>query len=511
MNPSNLLEMIFRRKLIAVCLPLLILTMGLIIALFFPRSYRSEARLFLQIGRESVGIDPTAQTGQQMISLQQQGRDSEVTSASDLLTSRGVIGLVVDRLGPEVVLSGAPAGEGEATVNPIADALDATLGQLIALIKSIDPISDREEAIIEIEKNLSVDAEIDSTILNLTYTTKTPAGAKQVLDKLIKIYQEEHMRIHRNTGSRSFFQEQGEILRTQLDESMNAIRMAKNEMGLSSINARRSNLENQLQSVQLAIYGAQTERSAAEASLKDLTMQLSNLPERMISSKKLIPNEGADLLREQLYALQVRKMDLKSRFSDTHPLVMAVSAQLEAAEEVVNDQSNTREETTDDVNPIHRQLSLSVKQNESTIAGLKARLDKLAKQEEFIRSDLEKLNFDEVRLAELERDNQLLSKKYFQYTENLEQARIDEALEDNMISSVSIAQKPTFAEKPVSPSKLLVGLGAIMLAFAGTGGLLVGLEQIDTKIRNSEVVEEVLDLPVLATIPDSSTYSRVYS
>lgn len=511
MNLSNLLEMLFRRKLLATCLPLLIIGMGLAIAIFFPRSYRSEARLFLQIGRESVGIDPTAQTGQQMISLQQQGRDTEVTSASDLMTSRGVISIVVDELGTEMVLSGAPFGEGEKKANPFADAMDATLGRLMATLKSIDPISDREEAIIEIEKNLGVDSEIDSTLLNLTYTTKTPAGAKLVLEKLIDVYQEEHMRIHRNTGSRSFFQEQGELLRTQLDHSMESIRKAKNEMGLSSITARRSNLENQLQSVQLSIYGAQTERSSAEASLKDLTMQLNDMPERMISSKKLIPNEGADLLREQLYTLQVRKMDLKSRFSDSHPLVMAVSAQLDAAEEVVNGQSNTREETTDDVNPIHRQISLSVKQNESSIAGLKARLDKLANQEELIRNDLEKLNFDEVRLAELERDNQLLNKKYFQYSENLEQARIDEALEDNMISSVSIAQAPTFAEKPVSPSKLLVGLGAIMLAFAGTGGLLLGLEQIDTKVRNSEVVEEIVDLPVLATIPESSTYSRVYS
>ncbi len=508
---GSLLEMLFRRKKLALGLPILIIGMGLAIALFFPRTYQSQARLFLQIGRESVAIDPTAQTGQQMISLQQQGRDSEVTSAMDLMTSRQVIGKVVDNLTPEMILAGAPLGEGESETNFLSETIGTAISSLIATIKSIDPISDREEAIIKVEKSLEVDSERDSTMINLAYSTKSPRGAQMILDEIIKVYKEEHLRIHRNDGSHEFFNKQSEELRARLDNAMETIRKEKNAMGITSISDRRTNLESQLQSVQLASYNSASELAAAEASLADLTIQLGNLPERMIATKKQVPNEGADLLREQLYALKVRKMDLKARYNDSHPLVRAVSDQVDAAEEEVNKLSELREETTDDVNPIHRELSLSVKQTEGRIAGLNGRLTTLDEQEELIRSDLEKLNADEVRLHQLERDKDLLNKKFYQYTENLEQARIDEALEEDLISSVSIAQEPTLTEKPVSPSKVLVGLGSLVLAFAGTGGLLLGMEQIDTKVRDDNTVERIAELPVLATIPESSSHSRVYS
>lgn len=510
-SASDVLEALFRHRVKATLIPATILGLGLAIALFAPRTYRSEAKLGLQVGRQSVNIDPTAQTGQQMISLQQMGREGEVTTAMDLIRSRGVIEKVVDRIGPDYILRGGPEGSGEQGVvgATIGTAVDATLGNLIRTIKSIDPISDREEAIIEVEENLGVDAERDSTLIDITYSTASPIGAQTVLSTLVDIYQEEHLRIHRNEGSRAFFQEQEASFRDQLNEAMDAVRAAKDEIGVASIDARRTNLEQQLQSITMAAYQADAERTAQLAELRDLRRQLSSMPERLISSTKQVPNVGADLLRDQLYALQVRQADLKARFSDTHPAVVAVSAQIEQAEKVVDEQQEVREETTDDVNPIHRALSLETKQTESLVASLDARLKMLADQDRSVRQDLEKLNADEVRLAQLERDQSILNRKYFRYSDNLEQARIDAELEAQKISSVSIAQSPTLAEKPVSPKKVFVGLGAMALALAATAATILGLEQASDKLRSEDAIEEATGVPVLATVPDTPVHGRV--
>ncbi|QDT68389.1 Chain length determinant protein [Planctomycetes bacterium MalM25] len=507
----DVLEMLFRHKWKALLIPTCVIGLGLAIALFLPRTYRSEAKLALQVGRQSVNIDPTAQTGQQMIAIQQQGREGEVITAMDLLRSRGVVAKVVDKLGADYVLRGGPPGEGEPSA--VAKAVNATVGEAarwaITQLKSIDPISREEEAIIEIEENLAVDAERDSILILVSYSTDSAIGAQQVLSTLIDVYQDEHLRIHRNDGSRLFFQQQEELHRGEYDTAMGAVRDAKDEMGVASVEARRQNLEAQLQATTLSRFEAESARSAALSAVKDLERQLSDMPERLIASKTSIPNEGADLMREQLYALQVRQADLKARYSDTHPLVVAVTRQVEEAEQVVDGESSVREETVDDVNPIHRQLTLNLKLKQSELASLDGRLKALVEQEKGVRTELEKINTNAVRLARLERDESLASRKYYRYADNLEQARIDEELERQKISSINIAQDPTLAEKPVSPSKAIVALASMALAFAGTFASILGFEQLNDKPRSESSLEQATGVPVLASIPDSAVHGRV--
>lgn len=509
---TDVLESLFRHKWKAILIPTLVLGAGVAIALFLPRTYRSEAKLALQVGRQSVNIDPTAQTGQQMIAIQQQGREAEVITAMDLLRSRGVIAKVVERLGADYVLRGGPETEGEPP-SDFAVAIDETLGEAarwaITQIKSIDPVSREEEAIIEVEDNLDVDAERDSTLILVSYNTDSAIGAQKVLQTLIDVYQEEHLRIHRNEGSRLFFQRQEKEFRDKYDAAMGAVRDAKDEMGVASVEARRQNLEAQLQSTTLAVFAAETDRRAALSELEDLKAQLSDLPERLIASKTSIPNEGADLMREQLYALQVRQADLKARYSDTHPLVTAVTRQVEEAQQVVDGESNVREETVDDINPIHRQLSLSLKQKQSELASLEGRLEALAKQESEVRKNLAKVNTDAVTLSQLEREESLASRKFYRYADNLEQARIDEELQRQKVSSINIAQDPTLAEKPVSPAKAVIALASMVLAMAGTFATILGFEQLNDKPRDDATIEQATGVPVLASIPDSAVHGRV--
>ncbi len=510
----SMVETLFRHRIKAVLIPTLILAAGLGIALFAPRQYRSEAKLALQIGRQSVNLDPTAQTGQQIIGIQQMGRDAEVITALDLIKSRGVLSKVVQRVGADYVLRGGPAGEGDdVPAGPVQRVYDATFGAAmhgaIAALKSIDPIDRDEEAVIEIERNLVADSERDSTLLLVSYSTDTPEGAQHILATLIDVYRNEHLRINRNQGSRNFFQEQEELIREQLDAAMDRVRKAKNEIGVASIDTRRQNLENQLQSITMSAFQSESERNALVAELKDLNLQIGAMPERLISSKTLMPNEGADLLREQLYSLQVKQADLKARYSSSHPLVIAISQQIDEAEKVVDSQSNVREETVDDINPFHRELSLAANQKRSQLASLEARLQSLRHQDETVRQDLEKVNLDAMHIAQLEREQEILARKYSRYADNLEQTRIDQELEEQSVSSISTAQEPTFAKKPVSPSKLVVALGSIVLAFAGTAATILGLEQLSEKVRDERTIEKITGAPVLAVIPDSGVYGRV--
>jgi len=54
-----------------------------------PRKYISESRLFVRVGRENIGLDTTATTGQ-TISLAE-SRENEITSILDILESQTVL------------------------------------------------------------------------------------------------------------------------------------------------------------------------------------------------------------------------------------------------------------------------------------------------------------------------------------------------------------------------------------------------------------------------------------
>lgn len=447
-------------------IPTLSISLGLAIVLFWPRTYRSEAKLFLQVGRESVGLDPTATTGQ-TINLMQSGREDEIKSAIELMTGREVISAVVDQLSPEFVLGHIGPGAKGAS-NPVTKALKNIVGTSIGWLKSIDPVPQAEEAIVEVERNLDATAERGSTVIVCRYEADSPELAKAVLAAIVAEYRKEHLRVHRNQDSLTFFIEQQDELREHLDDVTKRVRDAKNELKISSVDGRRSTLEQQLHQVELAHYEAEQERATAESRIEELERQLEQEPETLVTSRRLVPNSGADLMREQLYALRVREKDLQARYSSDHPLLAAIQNQVAEAQGLVEQEEGERAETTNRINPIHQSLSLELKQLQGQLAGLLSRLDTLAEQKKGVLERLQEINSHQIVISQLELEEQVARNSWLKYTDNLEQARIDQERASSRISNISLAQAPTLAHRPVKPSKVLVLLGSLFLAGSGT-------------------------------------------
>ncbi len=398
---TTILETVFRHKWKIVLLPLLILSIAVLVILFYPRSYISEARILVQVGRESVGIDPTASTGA-MISLQQTGRDDEMTSAVDVLQSREVLALVVDRLGSDTVLGDGKV-EGVREVHPVVNAIKGYIGSALAMVKDIDKVSEREEAIIELRKALYVTVERGSTIMKWEVEADSPELAQTILKELIIVFQEEHLRIHRNQNSKQFFVNQLSQLDEDLASAQNKLRDAKNEIGVVSILDRRTTLESEMKEVEVAQYAARQELSRTVATLNDLIAQTETIPMRDTGDKRTMPNSGADQLNSQLYALKVKRLDLVSRLSEEHPMVQAVTRQIKEAQYVVDSEESTRQEVVDRVNPIHEALLLQLAQQQSARAGLDALLETLDQQRASVLKNLHDLNNAEVRIDDLTR------------------------------------------------------------------------------------------------------------
>ncbi len=164
----DILWIVFRHKGKAFTFFVLTMVATVSIILWYPRRYRSEAKLFVRLGRETVALDPTATTGQRVALME--SRDNEINSVVEMLKSRGLAEKVVDQLGPQAIL--------DADINdePAEGASKESyqfLANLAAKIANIDPTTPRDRAIRRISQGLDVEAEKKSNVITVRYAAPT--------------------------------------------------------------------------------------------------------------------------------------------------------------------------------------------------------------------------------------------------------------------------------------------------------------------------------------------------
>jgi uncharacterized protein involved in exopolysaccharide biosynthesis len=204
---------------------------------------------------------------------------------------------------------------------------------------------------------------------------------------------------------------------------------------------------------------------------------------------------------QQLYALQLQETDLKSKYTAGHPKLIAIQKQLAEAEAKYKLKETTSQETTDDINPIHRELTLDLLKLDTQKAGVLGKIKTLEKQRLEILEKLREINSHEIEVANLEREQAIREKKYLTYTDSLEQARINKELERMRVSSVVVASPATLQERPVSPSKAMVALFGLGLICAGGAALALLLAKLDDRLTTPVAVRSRIGIPVLATLP----------
>ena len=243
----------------------------------------------MRVGRESIGLDPTATTGQ-TIALQQADRKDEIKSAIEVIKSRSVVAQAVDMVGPEVVLHGEAGDEKEP--KPLVQTLMTPVRQIMAWVKSIDPISDREEAIVRVERHMHVSAERESTVVVVQYDAKTPQLRRKCAPR-------SSTPIKTRTCASTAARNRGHSSPSNKIDCKNsstnrskAQRTAKNEMGLANIELRRKTLESQFSAVELDRLTTEQQLATSQARIEELKAQLDKVPERLVASKKSVPNQA---------------------------------------------------------------------------------------------------------------------------------------------------------------------------------------------------------------------------
>lgn len=214
-------------------------------------------------------------------------------------------------------------------------------------------------------------------------------------------------------------------------------------------------------------------------------------------------------MREDFYTNQLRLTELRAKLSPSHPLLMATEKQVEEGKRILQQESESREEIVDDLNPLHKDIKRATEMQMSSLAGLEAEKSKLEVQKAELTESIVEFNKAEVEISRLEQEVAIAKAKYSQYSDNLQEASFNKAMEESAISSVNIQSKPQLEQKPIRPSKVLVGLGGVFLAFASVLGSILISEKMDDRLRSAKEIAEITELPVLGTLAESIANKRI--
>jgi succinoglycan biosynthesis transport protein ExoP len=481
--------------------------------MLWPRSYRSQAKLLLRLSRENARLDPTVTLGSDPAVAPPQSQEAELASLVEMMYSRSLLEDVADRIGTEAILKDVVrGGEEEVELSPLEQWTEEAKAHVgiaaaetkaaLAQVNLAEPAGEREQAIIKLEKQISVESVKRSNVLKLSYFSKNPQLSQQVVTALIEGYLDLHGSLKSPTETYDFLETQAAATETELLEKQRLLKELRNEVGIASRDEQRKLLVQRVSKYEELYEEVVQEVAVANADIEAVQGQLDALdPTRQEAAEEGFSNEGTDAMRAQYFALKMQEKQLATRQMASHPELISIRAQIEEAGKLLDSESDTRTRTKTAVNPLYELGQSVLFQSNRTVATNQAREKKAAAQLAGARAVLRQFNEDEVLLAQAERDVELLDERYRGYSRSLDQARIDEAMALAKLSNVSVIQEPTFEEKPVDPKialNLVIGLLAGLFAAAG----LVGYsEYSDQSLRDPRDIEDKLQAPVIAVIP----------
>ena len=475
-----------------------------------PELYRSEAKLLVRLGRESVTLDPTVTTGQ-IINVSQTW-ESEVNVELEILKSRELLEKIVDSIGSDTLLRRSS----QKFFNKSADEkmIRETSRQATTEVMNTEsnreqlntakPSDNRDRAVHAVMKNLQVKTQKDSRIIGISYESESPKLAQNVIATLIDYYLEKHIAVHQTPGSDQFFLQQVSDLRGKLALSENELRGLRDESGISSLEEQRQVILSRIAELEGQIGAAEAELAACRAKIQELQKTVSSIPETLVTQETTgFSNQAVDLMRAKLYELQLKEHDLLSMFTEESQQVQMIRKEVAEAQTLLDKEiaKTGRTEVSKGINIIYTQTQSALFTEQANLSSIQSKIVNLKEQLATAKEGLKAINEADLKITSLRREINMQEVSYQRYSENLEQARIDHALDREKISNISVVQPATFPTLPVSQRRSLKLALGILVGILGGIGLAFFFEYIDHSIRTPKEVEEKLLLPTLASIP----------
>jgi uncharacterized protein involved in exopolysaccharide biosynthesis len=359
-----------------------------------------------------------------------------------------------------------------------------------------------EGAVRRLAGKLEVQPVRKSRLITISYRSADPQLSAAVLRSLADAYLAKHVEIRRPSGQQDFFEQQMEQARRTLRDSEAQMVAFTRGRGVVSAALERDLALQKLSDAQAADLGVQASIAEAAERVRSLASKLRDLPPQRVTQVRNEDNpQLQEKMKSKLLELELKRMELLVKFQPSYRLVQAVDEQIVQAKSTI---------AAEDLQPLRDELTEQNPEYEwASAERLKAQVEEQSLEErhsvthvQVARYELaaEKLGENAVTQDDLERKLKAAEDKYLLYANKREEARIGDALDDNGILNVALAEQPRVPALPARP--LWAGM---LVSFIAAGAFSTGLafvaDRFDPSFRTAEDVIGYLGMSVLASLP----------
>lgn len=480
----GLLTIGFRRRRLAIICLAATVVVTVLAAWIFPR-YKGETKLMLVTQR----ADPvmTATSGQEGsgVLAQPMITDEELKSEVDLLTSYDLLREVVRASHPENTSEKHP------------------LAFLFAWKKRFTTPEEREAAmVLKLNADLSAEVAKGSNVILVGYKNRDPEVAKRVLDKLVELYIQRYLAVHRPVGQYQFFQQQADQYQRNLNRAEAALSDFSTKYGAVNPAADRDIVLQKQNEFKYTLHQTEVSISETENRVHSLGAQLKTTPERITTQLKRADNpQLLQQLKSTLLDLQLKRVALLTKFQPNYRPVQEIEQQIADTNAAIQAQESAPvQESTTDLDSTHSWIVGELARARTQLAGAQAAKIALAQTVSSYEAAAGELDRKAIIQHDLQRDASDEESKYLMYLRKREEARVDDALDRQRMFNVVVAEPPTIPALPSHSPMQFAAVSFLGMSFL-TCCLFLALDWLDPTFRSRFEIESVLSIPVLAAVP----------
>jgi succinoglycan biosynthesis transport protein ExoP len=377
-----------------------------------------------------------------------------------------------------------------------------------------DATMSEEEQITALQGMLVVTPAPQSNVIEIDLLSRNPVKGREIVNAITDAYLARHAELHGNGGAVDFFEAQKQTLRD---------RVADAEARLAAFVDREGLVlpEDQIRSVlKDATRGADTvslqmaKIRGLEQRIQTLHQQLASTPDIVKSQVELI-NPTTQSLALELSKKETERAGLLQNYTEEDRTVANLTAEIGMIKsQLSSEQGNAIQGSSRTVlNPIHQDLQRRLLNSQMNLEDLRARVAGMSEKLDNAAAESTKkaigMRQKTIQLSRLQQEVSAARDAFQLYEKKQEEARISEALDTERFLNVSVLEGATLPSEPYNKMNPLVVLAALIV---GTGlgvGAAIGLEFLGRNFKFEEQVEQYLELPVFAVIPDMTDVAEV--
>jgi len=380
---------------------------------------------------------------------------------------------------------------------------------LKAIGEKVDSLSqsEKDEIILDVQNSTEVSnvGRAPASLIRIAHSDEDPIRAFTIAQKYTTIFIEESV-VKKRTESRgafNFIQNQVNSYQTKLqvsEEKLSRFKSENNNGTLEDANTRISNYRAEIERLELDLAQLDTEAASVEAELAGEREVVRDLREM---------ND----FRLRINSLQIQLDNLRSRFNDNYPDVVAVQEQIGDLMALYENGNagvliSADDLQQDGMTPLHQELRSRLAEIKTTKQSKQSQLNGIKALFSVETDRIKLINESVAQLAELTRDYNVTRDFYNDLLKTLENARVSMNLDEEQQGvTFKVQEAAVIPTQPDGFSYVQLLLGSLVLSLAVPFGILILYMELDPRVSSESDFQPDWP-PFLIAIPPMMTAKR---